>query len=138
LTCASDARFGHAGLGAPWAFDHEVEITRAIGRLRHGLAGLADMNRASLHILITDAVAALSRARIMAAGVQRAQPVEPWHKLMFARVVDKHVLIVLIVLLLEQLTILVEGATKADQRRRGLSSTNKKPAAAVVLISRSS
>ena len=46
LTCASDARFGHAGLGAPWAFDHEVEITRAIGRLRHGLAGLADMNRA--------------------------------------------------------------------------------------------
>ena len=27
---------------------------------------------------------------IMATGVQRAQPVEPWHKLMFARVVDKH------------------------------------------------
>ena len=57
--------------------------------MRHGLAGLADMNRASLHTL-TDAVAALSRARIMATGVQRAQPVEPWHKLMFARVVDKH------------------------------------------------
>ena len=56
--------------------------------MRHGLAGLADMHRASLHIL-TDAVAALSRARIMATGVQRAQPVEPWHKLMFARVVDK-------------------------------------------------
>ena len=70
------------------AIETFVEITRAIGRLRHGLAGLADMNRASLHIL-TDAVAALSRARIMATGVQRAQPVEPWHKLMFARVVDK-------------------------------------------------